>query len=396
MLVAVGCATAISATVGTISLRAGGALTTDELGSFWRTWWLGDTAGALVALPLALAWSKDPRLAFRRLASAEGALLICAVGGLAILGVSSAKPLTYIVFPALIWAAFRFGPTGATLSIVLLALLTIGITADDLGLFSKQPISDRTLGTQLYIIIAASTTLFIAAVVTERERGARLLAEARRHEGERALEVRRRIARDLHDSVSQALFSALLETRAAQRERDRDDRRAPGPVDRALASVGELIRSAQTEMRALIFELGRNPVESGLVPALTELAGTVGSREALAVGVRSPSGPLDISDRAQAELYAVAREALANVVKHANAREVWIDVVRTPRGVSLAVADDGRGFDTDEERAGHFGLASMRSRAVEIGGVLTIISGPGRGTTVLVEVARGEGDANGG
>jgi signal transduction histidine kinase len=392
LLVALGTATAVSATVGTFSMRAGGVVGTSGMGSLWRTWWLGDTAGALVVLPLVLAWAHEPRASWRRLRTLEGALMIAAVTGLAILAVSAGAPLTYMVFPALIWAAFRFGSSGATFAVAIVALLTIGITADDLGLFSKQAIDERTLGTQLYIIVAALTALFVAAVVSERERAAGLLASAKQHEGERALEERHRIARELHDSVSQALFSALLETRAAQKALDGD---RPAPIGRALTAVGELIRTAQTEMRALIFELGQNPVEGGLVPALNDLARTVRKRDGLPVHVFGPQRALPLSTREQVELFAIVREALANVVKHAGASEAWVRVALDDGRVSVHVADDGCGFVNSIEPLGHFGLASMRSRARALEGVLTIDSGPGLGTVVHVALAAGPEDSDG-
>ncbi|MFL5928355.1 MAG: MASE1 domain-containing protein [Gaiellaceae bacterium] len=384
LFVAVGTATAVSATVGTFSMRAGGVIGTSGMGSLWRTWWLGDTAGALVVLPLVLAWAHEPRASWRRLRTFEGAFMIAAVTGLAIVAVSAGAPLTYMVFPALIWAAFRFGSTGATLAVAIVALLTIGITADDLGLFSKQPIDERTLGTQLYLIVAALTALFVAAVVSERERAAHLLANAKQHEGDRALEERHRIARELHDSVSQALFSALLETRVAQKALDGD---RPAPIERALGAVAELIRTAQTEMRALIFELGRNPVEGGLVPSLNDLARTVTERDGLPVHVYGPQRALPLSTREQVELFAIVREALANVVKHAGAGEAWVRVAVDDGRVSVHVADDGCGFSNSIEPLGHFGLASMRSRARGLGGVLTIDGGPGLGTLVHVTLA---------
>jgi integral membrane sensor domain MASE1 len=84
--------------------------------------------------------------------------------------VLSDAPLTYLTFPALIWAAFRFGPPGVTLCTAIVAGVTIGITADQLGAFYKQPIDNRTLSTQLYILVAALTSLFLRAVVAERRR----------------------------------------------------------------------------------------------------------------------------------------------------------------------------------------------------------------------------------
>ena len=170
MLVALGLATAISATVGTVSMLAGGVIEVSEMQSLWRTWWLGDTSGGLVVLPLILAWAVDPAAAWRRIRTWEGALLVAAVAGLGVIAVSTNEPVTYLVFPALIWAAFRFGPPGAALAIAITAGVAIGVTASEVGPFFKQPIDHRTLSTQLYIAVAALTTLFLSAVVSERRR----------------------------------------------------------------------------------------------------------------------------------------------------------------------------------------------------------------------------------
>ena len=149
------------------------------------------------------------------------------------LAVSTNEPVTYVVFPALIWAAFRFGAPGATLSIAIAAGVAIGITANDVGPFFKQPIDHRTLSTQLYIVVTALTTLFLSAVVSERERSAR--AAGRRPSAARAsgrCEERQRIARDLHDSVSQALFSTVLHTRTAQKALAQDGHQPVRPGSR--------------------------------------------------------------------------------------------------------------------------------------------------------------------
>src|SRR3954453_16182996 len=206
MLFSIVVATGISATVGTISMRAGAVIDSSQVLTFWRTWWLGDTSGALVLLPLMLAWAPRPLDAWRRVASFEGWLMIVAVAALTTVGVSTDEPVTYLIFPALVWASFRFGPPGATLSIAVAAGITIGVTAHEVGPFSNQPIDHKTLSTQLYIAVVAVTTLFLSALVAERERSGRALAAAKRREGELAVEERHRIARDLHDSVAQSLF----------------------------------------------------------------------------------------------------------------------------------------------------------------------------------------------
>jgi signal transduction histidine kinase len=385
LLIALPIATAISATVGSLSMLAGGVIDASELFTFWRTWWLGDTSGGLVVLPLILVWARDPVAAWRRIATWEGALLIATVAALGVIAVSTDEPVTYIIFPALIWAAFRFGPPGATLSIAVAAGVAIGVTANDVGPFFKQPIDHRTLSTQVYIAVAALTTLLLSAIVSERERSSLELAEAKRHEGERAAEERHRIARDLHDSVSQALFSTVLHTRTAQKALAQEHVSPSSTLGRALGAIGELARNAQSEMRSLIFELGRDPVEDGLGPALAQHASRLGARDGLAIEVRLPDGRLPLSPRAETHLFGIGREALSNVVKHAGARRAWVRVEARPERVLLEIGDDGRGFDPAADHPGHFGLESMRSRAAEIGGLLTIESTPRHGTVLRVE-----------
>ena len=311
--------------------------------------------------------------------------MIIAVASLAAIAISTDEPVTYMVFPALVWGAFRFGPAGATLSIAIAAGVAIGVTANDLGPFFKQPINHRTLSTQAYIAVAALTTLFLSAMVSERDRSSAELADARRHEGVRALEERHRIARELHDSISQSLFSAALHTRAAQKALERDDARPSEALEQELRAIGSLTKDAQNEMRSLICELGRDHVEHGLVAALAEHASRLTDTDGLTIDVQAPDRPLDLSRRTEAQLFGIGREALANVVKHAHARSAWVTVSAEESHVVVEISDDGDGFDPTEGHPGHFGLESMRSRAAEIGGRLTITSGPGQGTAVRVE-----------
>jgi signal transduction histidine kinase len=392
LLVALGIATAVSATVGAVSMLAGGVIEGSEAPTFWRTWWLGDMAGALVVLPLVLAWVPEPVAAWRRIRTWQGALMIAATAGLGVLAFSIDGPVTYMVFPALIWAAFRFGPAGATLSIAIAAGVAVGFTAHEAGPFSTQPIDLRTLSTQVYIVVAALTTLFLSALVIERERSA---AEAKRREDDRAMQERHRIARDMHDSVSQALFSTVLHTRAAQKALKRESPTLSGPLERSLDAIGELTRSAQSEMRGLIFELGHDGLEDGLVAALTRHASMLRTRHGLDIDVAGPER-LALSPRAQTELFGIGREALANVVKHAGASKAWVHVEAHSGRVVVEVRDDGSGFDPAARHPGHFGLESMHSRAAELGGVLTISSAPRAGTVVRVEArADTEGASDG-
>jgi signal transduction histidine kinase len=386
MLVALGVATAISATVGTVSMVAGGVIDDSHALKFWRTWWLGDCSGGLVVLPLMLAWARHPIRVWRRVWTWEGAAAIASVTALSVLAFSTVEPIRYTVFPALIWAAFRFGPPGATLAIAITAGVAIGLTAHDVGPFFKQPIDHRTLSTQLYIWVAALTTLFVSAVVSEREQAAGELAEARRTEGAREVEERRRIARDLHDSVSQALFSTALHTRTAQKALEQEGASPSGRIGRSLGAIGDLTKSVQSEIRALILELHRDPLHDGLVAALARHASGVRTTDGLAIDVSGPEPRLALPELVEAQLFAIGREALANVQKHAEASAAHVRVDARQGQVVLVVRDNGRGFDPAAVHPGHFGLESMRSRAAEIGARFTIASRAGAGTLVRVSV----------
>ena len=386
MLVALAIATAISATAGTISMVAGGVVDESDVAEFWRTWWLADTSGALVVVPLMLAWARDPVEAWRRIRTWEGGAVIAAVTALSIVASSTGEPIMFTVFPALVWAAFRLGPPGATLAIAITAGAVIGETANELGPFAEQPIDLRTLSTQLYIWVAALTTLLLSVVVREGERSSRELADARRTESERAAEERRRIARDLHDSMSQALFSTVLHTRTAQRALAQEGGGDSGRVGRSLRAIADLTRSVQGEIRSLILELRRDQVHDGLVAALARHAGGLGASEALTVDVRGPEARLPLSPLVESQMFAIGREALANVQRHAGATVAQVRVKVRHGQVLVEICDNGHGFDPAGGHPGHFGLESMRSRATEIGGRLTIASTPGAGTAVRVRV----------
>jgi signal transduction histidine kinase len=401
MLIAIAPATAISATVGSITLLVEGTIQSDEVAKIWRTIWVGDSTGALVVLPLSLVWAQslrsgwNPRRALedpRRVL--EAAAMIGAVIGLSAIAFTSSTPVAYLVFPALIWAALRFGQRGATLAVFCATAMAVLLTANNLGPFVRHSITQSALSTQLYIAVAALTTLCLGAIVSERQRSATQLVESRRRELERATEERQRIARDLHDSVSQSLFSMTLHARTAERALQGSGQGPDGPVGQELGHVGQLSRTALAEMRALIFELRpRSLAEEGLVSALTKHAGAMSAREGLAIQVTGPSERLPISSGDEEQLYRLGQEALANAGKHARATQIAVAVTNDGSSVGLEVRDDGRGFDPEATYPGHLGLTTMHSRASEIGAQLGVDSAPASGTVVRVELPLASSDA---
>jgi signal transduction histidine kinase len=193
-----------------------------------------------------------------------------------------------------------------------------------------------------------------------------------------ALEERQKLARELHDSVSQALYGIALGAHTARTLLKRD----PGLVDEPLEYILSLARSGLAEMRALIFELRPESLETeGLVAALSKQAAAVQARHEVLVETELCEEP-GLSLKVKQELYRVAQEALHNTIKHANASRVKVRLGRTEETIILDIRDDGVGFDSTSSFPGHLGLLSMQERLKHLGGALTIVSAPGQGTTI--------------
>jgi PAS domain S-box-containing protein len=160
--------TAISASFGATSLRLGDVISAHEFGEVWRTWWLSDFSGALVVTPLLLTWAAPGATRLSRREVLEGVALLAALVLLAEL--PSQRDVPYVVFPALIWAALRFGPRGAATALVVVSGLTVWNTAHNAGPFVRESITDSLLSSQLFLAAAALTSLVLAAVTAERTR----------------------------------------------------------------------------------------------------------------------------------------------------------------------------------------------------------------------------------
>jgi signal transduction histidine kinase len=218
------------------------------------------------------------------------------------------------------------------------------------------------------------------------------LTNARLYERSRELSVmeeRSRLARDLHDAVTQKLFSIRAHARAAAVLAARE------PVDTQrvrdeIEVVGELGAEAHAELRAIIDGLAPPDLEAaGLAESVRRYAVLAGRAHGVPVAFSASCLP-PLSERAETALYRVAQEALNNALRHAGASGVKVSLAKTPRQVVLEVSDDGHGFAPDAPSGG-LGLASMRERAASAGGKLTVRSTPS-GTTVRMTVP---GKANG-
>lgn len=211
-------------------------------------------------------------------------------------------------------------------------------------------------------------------------------------ESHATLVERQRLARELHDSVSQALFSMTMHARAAQRRLAGHGVAPSDPLATSLETLAALTRGALAEMRALIFELRPGALENeGLVVALTRQAAALSAREGLTITVAGPERRLALDPRTEEHLYRLVLEALHNTVKHAAATTVAVQVRADDAAhlLTVQVRDDGRGFDPASVQEGHLGQVTMRDRAMAVGGHLTVDSEPGAGCVVTVSVPVG-------
>jgi signal transduction histidine kinase len=216
------------------------------------------------------------------------------------------------------------------------------------------------------------------------------LTNARLYERGRELSVleeRARLARDLHDAVSQKLFSVRVKARAAAVLVPRDPARAVAEID----EVADLAGQAHAELRAVIDGLAPPDLSAGgLVRSLRSYAVLAGKTHGVPVSVFAGDLP-PLSQQTETVLYRVAQEALHNALRHAKASQVCLSLTAARRQVVLEVADDGAGFDTSAQQAG-VGLPSMRERAASAGGALTIeSSGQGTKVTMAVPLPKGAG-----
>jgi signal transduction histidine kinase len=256
-----------------------------------------------------------------------------------------------------------------------------------------------TLGL-LYVAGYLLTGAYAAAVgkaTGSQERSEALLADLQEaHEHLRAyaaqaeqvavVEERQRLARDLHDSVIQALYGMVLSAESAARKL------AEGQFELVGERLKDIRRTAQTalrEMRILIFEL-RPPELSreGLVAALRTRLDAVEARAGMKTSLLV-EGDGTLSAELEAGLYQVVQEALNNMLKHSGAQNVAVSLRVDPSKVELEVSDDGVGFNPSTvEAMGGLGLRGLRERAERMGGRLSLQTQPNRGTRITLEVPR--------
>jgi len=375
LLVVIAGATAISATVGPLSLLAGDVISGGELSEVARTWWLGDATGALVVIPFALAWYQPPVRQWAPRRGLEALVMLAAVAATSEIAFRTERPVAYLVFPALGWAALRFGRRGATLAIVVAVGFAVWNTTHYHGPFVFDSITLRVLNAQLYIAVVAVSTLCLAALIAERKRFAERLDASRVRLIKVSDTERRRLEQNLHDGAQQRLTALAIRLgMAAERARDAYEPGAP-----ALAAAEKEVVLAIDELRELAH---------GIRPAALTDGGLGFAIRAIALRSTLPITLLELpstrfDDTVESTAYYLFAEVLSNAQKHANAASIHIRATATTRTLNLEIADDGIGGAT--EGAGG-GLTGLRDRIEALGGTFTINSPSGHGTRIAAAI----------
>jgi len=318
-----------------------------------------------------------------------------------------------LLFPPLVVQAMvGFGTRTGYLITGIFTAITAGLLL--LSYDSVRGLSELPLYGSAYFLIAVLVAISREAVAA-RDESRKQQAELQqahqqlqeytaRAEELAVLQERNRLARELHDAVTQTLFSASLiaEALPALWERDQEMGRE------RLAMLRQMSRGALAEMRTLLLELRPAAlVETSLEDLLHQLGEAVTGREGVPVTVEV-EGLCELPTDLHVALYRIAQEALNNVVKHAKAGQVAVSLRCTPRvpspslregegagvKVELCIRDDGRGFDLDDVPPEHMGLGIMRERAEAVGAQLGIVSQTGRGTRLTVVWPREQGRQN--
>jgi two-component system sensor histidine kinase UhpB len=221
--------------------------------------------------------------------------------------------------------------------------------------------------------LAASFRRMLVRIEDERRRSGRLVLRAQEEE-------RRRLARDLHDEVNQALTAILLRLQALSQA-------APPDLADELGEVKKLVNQAMSELLQLARQLRPTALDDhGLLPALATHVRRFASQTGIEADLRTSGEASALAPDQEIAVYRVAQEALANIARHAEASRVEVDLdAAAAGGLELRVRDDGRGFDADLDARG-LGLDGMAERARLVGGELVIESRPGAGTELVMRV----------
>ncbi|HVE77501.1 MAG TPA: MASE1 domain-containing protein [Gemmatimonadaceae bacterium] len=414
---AAGLSTTISATIGVLSLYLGGIVPLGQAGIAWRAWWLGDLIGGLVVAPVLLVWTTPPRMRLAPQQLLEAAALVVSVVALNLLifGGSAASDTAtlgqaYLVFPALIWAALRFGQHGAVSTTLLTSVIAVWGTASGHGPFARPVLHESLFALQTFMGVAAATFLVLGASIAERRRAEEKLrrahetvTEANRAKSEFLAVMSHELRTPLNaisgyvDLMSMETQDTITETQRTYLSRIRSNQQ------HLLSMIEDVLSFAKVEAGRLALSMQTVNV-CEMLGALESLVEPDLRRKELSF-TRDSSDP-SLAVRADPGRFRqILLNLLANAVKFTGpGGRLAVGAARERDRIRIWVSDTGIGipldqlelvfepfFQVDRGRTRSYpgiglGLAIARDFARAMGGELRLTSQPGEGTTASLEL----------
>ncbi|MDQ3761816.1 MAG: MASE1 domain-containing protein [Actinomycetota bacterium] len=360
-----------------VVFATGAVASVQDAVTFMGWWWLTDTMGIILIAPLLMILGTAWRVRtnpFRHCGAETAALIIFTVI-ITYLLFSTVLPISFLVFPFVLWAALRLGVPGSAVVNVSLTGTAIWASIYKHGPFWQLPPTQSLVVLQSFNAGVAITSLVLAAVTAERKRATEEVQASRVRIVEAADRERRRVERNLHDGAQQRLVALSLLLRLAQMQQ--------GPQSRP--ELQATLGRAANELHAALGEL--RELARGLHPAILTHGGLGAAVQSLVeqaplpVTVTVPTARF--TPGLEITAYFVVCEALANIAKYAQAATVTVTIQHTNGRLSVEVTDDGIG---GADPIGGSGLSGLADRVIALGGQLQVDSPPGGGTRVRAEL----------
>jgi len=380
----------VSSIIGITSLYLAGIQAYSGLSSGWLIYWLGDATGVLLVTPIVFTLPQLLRNASRpRLFELALLLALLSLACAALFGDWPIFPLhthvlAFIVLPFVMWGAINFGIAGAALTVTWIASIATVLTALGHGPFSDNTTFINATMLDVFFTALSLSGLSLAAVIAERERvveehqSRQALADINRRLIAAQEQERARIARELHDDISQRLALLVMDL--------------SGSVSTsATAKLRGDAAQIASDVQALSHRLHSSKLELlGLAKTSRIFCEDFASQQRVTVMFDEIGVPGRIPPSTSLCLYRILQESLHNAAKHSGARVMTVHLRGIRETIELVVEDGGMGFNVDAAKVSRgIGLVSMHERANLVGGTLSIVSAPGRGTRIEARVPFG-------
>jgi signal transduction histidine kinase len=373
-----------------VCLTGSQALTGDRWIS-GRIAFLSDGLAFLTLAPAILGWVERFRERPRptRAYYLEAAALFTALFSLSfsmfVAGATHESPaVLYSLVPLLLWSALRFGSAGAGTSASIVALVSIWGAVHGRGPFAETDPVNRVIELQLFLLVTAVPFMILAVLVEERKRHEAVLHNLTGRLINAQEEERARIARELHDDISQRM--AFLQIGLEQFEQTLPTLTS---TDRKqLHNLTEVASEMSTDLHSISHQLHPAKLDlRGLVPTMASFCREFSNQHELQVIFLNHDVPGQIPKDVALCVFRIVQEALRNIVKHTNSLEAKVELSVQDDELNLCISDSGAGFNPESiEGKGGLGLVSMRERVGLIGGQLAVESKPSDGTRIRVRV----------